>query len=320
MFNAPAAPRWPAVTAIAIALAICDCSADGGSQSHAAAGSGAGASLGGVGSGTNLGTAAASGSGTVVSTGGGMGSAGDTLGAAGNGAATGATAPQGDGDAAVAADDSASSTPSPGDASAATDGKGGVAPSTGGPFVCSELIGLWVASQWWGTFDKTVVDKAHWQFMFQHHGYLELFTDPASTFWKNPIMSPCATQSATPDRVVFLPFSLTLNTLDVWQMQLTKLVDTIKGKFPGVRRIEIMTTLRSPGNMLCANDKDPGTVVPPYVDQAIQAVADQSGGLVTVGPKIEVKDCAWWGGGTDLTGAGNAGVGQLVADYYTAHP
>jgi hypothetical protein len=319
MFNAPAAPRWPAVTAIAIALAICACSADGGSQSHAAAGSGAGASLGGVGSGTNLGAAAASGSGAVISTGGGMGSAGDTLGTAGNGAATGATPPQGDGDAAVAAGDSASSSPSPGDASATTDGNGGAAPSTG-PFVCSELIGLWVASQWWGTFDKTVVDKAHWQFMFQHHGYLELFTDPASPFWKNVIMSPCATQSATPDRIVFLPFSLTLNTLDVWQMQLTKLVDTIKGKFPGVRRIEIMTTLRSPGNMLCPNDKDPGTVVPAYVDQAIQAVADQSGGLVTVGPKIEVKDCAWWGGGTDLTGAGNAGVGQLVADYYTAHP
>jgi len=318
MFNLPAVPRWPAVTAIAISLAMFDCSAGGSSQSHEAVGSGAGADRGG-GSGTNLGSAAASGIGTVVSTGADTASAGGAMGAAGSGGATGATAPQTDGDAAVAAGDGASSSASPDDASAATDGKGGAAAATG-PFVCSELIGLWVASQWWGTFDKTVVDKAHWQFMFQHHGYLELFTDPASAFWKNPIMSPCAAQSATPDRVVFLPFSLTLNTLDVWQMQLTKLVETIKGKFPGVRRIEIMTTLRSPGNMLCPNDKDPGTVVPAYVDQAIQAVADQSAGLVTVGPKIEVKDCTWWGGGTDLTGAGNAGVGQLVADYYSAHP
>ncbi len=318
MFNAPAAPRWPAVTAIAIALAICDCSADGGSQSHGAAGSGTGADRGGVGAGTNLGSAATSGTATVVSTGAGTGLPGGAMSAAGSGAASGATAPQGDGDAAVAVGDGASGSVSRDDASAPTDGNGGAIAATA-PFVCSELIGLWVASQWWGTFDKAV-DKAHWQFMFQHHGYLELFTDPASPFWKNMIISPCATQSTTPDRVVFLPFSLTLNTLDGWQMQLTKLVETIKGKFPGVRRIEIMTTLRSPGNMLCPNDTDPGTVVPAYVDQAIQAVADQSAGLVTVGPKIAVKDCKWWAGGTDLTGAGNAGVGQLVADYYSAHP
>jgi hypothetical protein len=313
MFNTPAGRSWHALAAVAITLAICGCSGNGDSQTHGAAGSGA--ESGGVGGGTN--NAAASGTGTVLGTG--TGSASGATSAGGSGATTaGAGAGQGDGDAAVAVGDDASSSASHDDASIAADGNGGGAASTG-PFVCSELIGLWVASQWWGAFDKAV-DKAHWQFMFQHHGYLELFTDPASLFWKNMIITPCATQSATPDRVVFLPFSLTLNTLDAWQMQLTKLVETIKGKFPGVKRIEIMTTLRSPGNMLCANDKDPGTVVPAYVDQAIQTLADQSGGLVTVGPKIAVKDCTWWGGGTDLTGAGNAGVGQLVADYYTAHP
>jgi hypothetical protein len=83
-----------------------------------------------------------------------------------------------------------------------------------------------------------------------------------------------------------------------------------------VRRIELMTTLRSPGNMPCANDNDPNTVVPAYVDQAIQMIADASGGLVTVGPKIELASCSWWAGGTDLTGAGNTGAGQLLAAYY----
>ncbi|HXI54601.1 MAG TPA: hypothetical protein VNO55_00965, partial [Polyangia bacterium] len=186
-------------------------------------------------------------------------------------------------------------------------------------FVCSELIGLWVASQWWGAFEKGV-DNARWQFMFQHHGYLELFADPESPFWKNPIASACAAQSTTPDRVIFLPFSLTLMTMEDWHAQLTKLVDTMKQKFVGVRRIELLSTLRSPGNMLCPNDKDPGTIVPGYVDQAIAAVAAESGGLVTVGPKIELPDCSWWAGGTDLTGAGNTGVGQLMAAYYQAHP
>jgi hypothetical protein len=186
-------------------------------------------------------------------------------------------------------------------------------------FVCSELIGLWVASQWWGSFEQGV-DSARWQFMFQHHGYLELFADPASPFWKNAIASPCAAQSTTPDRVIFLPFSLTLKTQDEWRVQLSKVVETIKGKFAGIRRIELLTTLRSPDNMLCPNDRDPGTIVAPEVDQAIQAVADASAGLVTVGPRIALSDCAWWAGGTDLTGPGNTGVGQLMSAYYREHP
>ena len=75
----------------------------------------------------------------------------------------------------------------------------------------------------------------------------------------------------------------------------------MKQKFVGVKRIELLSTLRSPGNRLCPNDNDPGTIVPEYVDQAIAAVAAESGGLVTVGPKIELQDCSWWAGGTDLT-------------------
>jgi hypothetical protein len=156
--------------------------------------------------------------------------------------------------------------------------------------------------------------------MFQHHGYLEDFADPASPYWANAIMSPCAMGSKTPDRVVFLPYSLTLNTLTDFQTQLTKVVQTIQGKFPGVKRIEFITTIRTPNNMACANDPYPGTMVPAFVDQAIQNVADQSNGLVTVGPKIAAADCSWFAGMDDLTGAGNTAAGQAYATYYSAHP
>lgn len=206
---------------------------------------------------------------------------------------------------------------------AATDaGAAGAAGADASPakkdFACTELIGLWVASQWWPAFEKGV-DTTKWEFMFQHHGYLEMFADPASPYWNNAVSSKCATNAAAPDRVVFLPFSLSLSTMDAWVTNLTKVVETMKGKFPGVQRIELMTTLRSPGNMPCANDNDPNTVVPPYVDAAIQQVADASGGLVTVGPKIELTSCSWWAGGTDLTGAGNTGAGELLAAYYQTH-
>jgi hypothetical protein len=86
-------------------------------------------------------------------------------------------------------------------------------------------------------------------------------------------------------------------------MNLTKVVETMKVQSAGLQR----------------DDNDPNTVVPPYVDAAIQQVADASGGLVTVGPKIELMNCNWWAGGTDLTGAGNTGAGQLLAQYYQTH-
>lgn len=187
-----------------------------------------------------------------------------------------------------------------------------------GPFHCSEMIGLWVMSQWWGPFEKGV-DASAWQYIFVHHGYLETWADPASTYWKTGVISACAAQSANPDRVIFLPFSLTLNTAEQWQTNLEKVVANIKAKFAGVQRIEFITTIRSPNNQPCPNDSDPNVVVPSYVDQAIQTVADASGGLVTAGPKIAVADCNWWAGGTDLTGAGNNGVGQLYSAYYQEH-
>jgi len=191
--------------------------------------------------------------------------------------------------------------------------------SVAGPFACSEMMGLWVMSQWWGAFEKGV-NNAAWQYIFVHHGYLETWADPTSAYWTTKVISPCPAGADHPDRVIFLPFSLTLKTLEEWQGNLSKVVDAIKTRFAGVRRIEFITTIRSPQNQRCPNDNDPNIVVPTYVDDAIKNVAEQSGGLVTVGPKIEVADCKWWVGGTDLTGEGNTGVGQRYADYYKANP
>ena len=231
---------------------------------------------------------------------------GDAAAGAGGGAAG-----NGPDDAGATAGSAGNTVSKPDAASAA----GGVA----GPFACSEMIGLWVMSQWWSTFEGGV-DDAAWQYIFVHHGYLEQWANPASPYWTTKTISPCALNPEGPDRVIFLPFSLTLQTGAEWQAQLSKVVDVIKTKFKSVKRIEFMTTLRSPGNQPCPNDNDPNVVVPAYVDQAIQNVADASGGVVSVGPKLEVADCKWWAGGTDLTGAGNTGVGRLYSAYYKDHP
>jgi hypothetical protein len=293
------------VLSFTVAMASCGGSSGVGGSGASA---GSGGASGDAGMGVALGNAGATGTAGAIDAGGNGGQAsldGGSTGAASAGAMGGDAGGMG-----------GAMTGSGGaDSGAAGGSDAGVSRSD---FVCTELVGLWVASQWWDTFEKGV-DGTKWEFMFQHHGYLEMFADPASPYWNNTVSSKCTMSAATPDRVVFLPFSLSLNTMDEWLTNLNKVVDTMKTKFPGVKRIELMTTLRSPGNMPCANDTDPNTVVAPYVDQAIQMVADASGGLVTVGPKIELASCSWWAGGTDLTGAGNTGVGQLLAAYYQTH-
>jgi hypothetical protein len=292
---------------VGLALFALGCAGSAGQPDSAVAGSSSAVGAGGAAAGTAA-VVGASGSSNAIPTGGQAGADAVGGGSSGSGVTGGAG-------------------PSSGGVAASSGGASGGSAGGAGPtgpvlttkdFECTELIGLWVASQWWDSFEKGV-DNAHWEFMFQHHGYLEMFADPASEFWGNAVSSKCAASATTPDRVVFLPFSLTLNTLDGWSTNLTKVVETMKTKFPGVKRIELMTTLRGPGNMPCANDMDPNTIVPPYVDQAIQMVADASGGLVAVGPKIELASCDWWAGGTDLTGAGNTGAGQLLATYYQSH-
>ncbi len=187
-----------------------------------------------------------------------------------------------------------------------------------GAFVCTHVMGGSAIGQWWPYFEPRL-DSAHWQDVSVANAYVESWADPANALWATATASACTTDSLTPDRVLLVTYSATLNSMAMYEASITKAVATIKAKFAGVKRIELLTTLRSPNNQMC-----PGaaalTVVQPYVDQAVQTVAAQSGGLVTVGPKIAVPDCAaWQGATTNLTPAASMAVGPLYFDYYKDH-
>ena len=186
------------------------------------------------------------------------------------------------------------------------------------PFVCNHVLGGSVLGQWWPYFEPHL-DSAHWQYVSVSNAYVESWADPASGLWTTATASACTTDTLSPDRVLLVTYSATLNTMAQYETSITKAVATIKAKFPGVKNIELLSTLRSPNNQMC-----PGaaalTVVQPYVDQAIKAVADQSAGIVTVGPKIAVPDCAaWQGATTNLTSAASMAVGPLYFNYYKDH-
>jgi hypothetical protein len=106
-------------------------------------------------------------------------------------------------------------------------------------------------------------------------------------------------------------------------MLLNSVIATIKMKYPSAKEIDIWTMARAPNNMLCPNNNDVWTTVPPYEDAAYDAVAAASGGLVVVGPKYFVPDCktSWsFPNDTDFTTPASNYIAMTIASYYVAHP
>lgn len=218
--------------------------------------------------------------------------------------------------------------------------------SSAGPFTCTLVVGLFTTSQWFSgmmpggaskTFLMDGVDATKWEGKQTKYAYIEKWEDPTNTsVWGLPLANPCATNSATPDRVVFVGFSpgvpadqdygmySKFSTDEMgWETLLNSVIATIKGKYPSAKEIDILTMGRAPNNMLCSNNNDVDTIIQPYEDAAYDAVAAASGGFVVVGPKYYVPDCGTsyiFANDSDYTTTAANAIATQVAAYYVAHP
>ncbi|HVZ75062.1 MAG TPA: hypothetical protein VHJ20_21920 [Polyangia bacterium] len=215
------------------------------------------------------------------------------------------------------------------------------------PYTCSLVIGLFTTSQWFngtnpGGASKTFlqqpgIDASKWEGKTQKYSYAEKWADPTNSVWSAAVTQPCATNSTTPDRVVFVGFSPYAPATDQdyakyhpggadqasWEATLNSVISTIKMKFPSVKAIDILTMGRAPNNMLCSNNNDPDTIIPAFEDAAFEAVAAASNGFVTVGPKYYVPDCNTsyiFANDSDYTTTGANALAVQIGTYYAAHP
>jgi hypothetical protein len=187
---------------------------------------------------------------------------------------------------------------SPGKAGASTD-----------DFLCTEIIGVSVTGDWFGAGFEDGIDGGRWQARWRSKAFAHLWADPGNELWQIPPQSPCAQRSDNPDRVIFTGVNWEYKTRAEWQDTLTAAVETIRKKHPGVRRIELITMLRGPDNRTCGS---PMTVVEPYVDDAVAAVAAGSSGLVVAGPKVFAESCdIFTNGGPHYTDAGMKDVARI---------
>ena len=298
----------------------------GAQSGTAGAGGTSSAGAGGGTAGTGAGTA-----GTAGGSGGSAGGTGGSTGTAGAGAAgTGGASPDG----------------GTGTGGAAGQGGAGGTGASAGPFSCTLVLGLFTTSQWFngtnpGGASKTFlqqdgIDPKKWEGKLQKYSYVEKWSDPANGLWTQTTQNPCTTNATTPDRAMFVGFSPGIPAdadydkyhamaMDQagWENQLNLVITNIKTKYPSVKEIDILTMGRAPNNMLCSNNNDIDTVIAPYEDAAFEAVAAASNGLVKVGPKYYVPDCATsyiFANDSDYTTTGANGIAVQVAAYYALHP
>jgi hypothetical protein len=184
-------------------------------------------------------------------------------------------------------------------------------------FVCTEIIGVSVTGDWFDHGFENGIDGGRWQARWRKHAFVEQWANPADELWSMKADSPCSERSDNPDRVFFTGVNWEYKTSAEWKEKLTAVVEVLRKKYPGLKRIELLTMLRAPGNHTCGDDE---SIVAPYIDEAVAAVAKQFAGLVVVGPKVETDTCdVFTKGGPHFTEAGMPAVAKTYQKALGAH-
>jgi hypothetical protein len=245
-------------------------------------------------------------------------------GAGGSPTASGGTSGGGEGSAAGSGGAGPSSTPA--DAAPATDTAAPSSPPATSPasgpdpesnFTCTLLIGINATAEWYGAGFEQIVDNAKWQMVRVHSGFVDLWAQPNSNFWNTNPTSPCAMNAKNPDRIIFIGLRFEWTSKQMWVDALNGVVKNIKAKYPGIKRVELGTFVRGPGNKPCGSRPAYRSTIHPSQDEAIAEVVATDPVLLRASPKFEATACSdFTGNPPHFGGAGAKNVAKLVGEYY----
>jgi hypothetical protein len=184
-------------------------------------------------------------------------------------------------------------------------------------FSCTLLIGIQATEEWYTAGFETMVDNSKWELIWVHSGFVELWANANDPVWTTAITSPCAQNPDKPDRVIFVALNYIETTLAFWTPAMTSAVANIQAKYPSVKRIELMSFIRAPGNTACPQAPAPRSTITPAQDQAAAMVAAANPGLVFVAPQFEVKTCGEYSSNPPHpTTPGATAWATMMASYY----
>jgi hypothetical protein len=269
----------------------------------------------------------------------------ESSGGSGGGGTGGASMPSslgGTGGAAGAGSRDGAAAPADAEIPSSTGGTGGGdaggpdgAPSEGAAFTCNQLVGPSPMFQWFngGFLEHPGIDPTRWQLISVAHHYTDAWAKPGDPAWNTALDGghACPQGSKTPDRVIFQATQWSHTTAAQWITDLTGIVNNIKTKWPGVKRIELMVSTSAPGNMPCpaAGGKNNETIVPTIGYEAIDAMPAKFPGLVFALPHFEVPCKDFIGNGTApqyapsataTTGPAVMEVADIFGAYWAMHP
>ncbi|MBI2929470.1 MAG: hypothetical protein HYY24_27720 [Verrucomicrobia bacterium] len=201
-------------------------------------------------------------------------------------------------------------------------------PPTPSPcFECTHIIGYSQVGLETGWFVKdgifeALVGSERWQLVWQSGATLEMWQNPDFGGWDNTVVSPCASNAATPDRVLLNLAGNYGSDEPAWVEAINATIDVIMDKFPSVRRILLQPVVGGPDHALCevGGDTVRASESHPYMDNAIATVVAARTGTqpeVHAGFSPEVRTCADYVDSTGhFTAEGAAAAAQAIGDYY----
>jgi hypothetical protein len=185
-------------------------------------------------------------------------------------------------------------------------------------YACNLVLGIKQTGEWFTAGFESIVENARWEVVPVHNGHIELWADPKNGIWAEKPQSPCA-PATSPDRVIFVGTNYDYTTVEEFLPKYVAVIENIKAKFAGVKRIELQTHVRAPGNVACPGALDFKTTIKPAQDQALEMAVAKYPGLVVASPKFEVSACADYGLYPHFKGTGAATVAKRIGEHYKAH-
>lgn len=205
---------------------------------------------------------------------------------------------------------------------------GGVT-STSSAYACNLIFGNSTTQQWFdgGFLTYPQIDPTRWELIAVAHHYIDSWANANDVGWTTAfdLGHQCANRATTPDRVIFIvTYSPPYPDQATYVKYITSIVNNIKTRYPTVKRIELTTLVRAPGNSAtaCSSKANNEQSMPAAEDQAIAAVAAAPAfaGLVTALPPFYVTNCSdFTADAPQYTTTGAANIAKVYGAYYAAH-
>lgn len=221
-----------------------------------------------------------------------------------------------------------------GDSGGNSGGDAHVAPEDGTtaatPFLCNLVIGNSTTQQWFdgGFLTYPGIDATRWELLWVAHHYIDSWANPDDPAWSTPLDMgrACSIDATRANRIIFVvTYAPPYPTESTYQTDLTSVVNDILAKYPSVKRVELMTLIRAPGNSstACSSAANNEQSIPPQEDDAIAMVAagPAFAGLVFAEPPLYIPSCSEFvANAPQYTSAGAMAIAEVYGAYYAEHP